>query len=350
MPESKLLAQGAYGCVYYPGYSCDGLSQSKKYVSKLSIDNKDSKREYDIGKIIQTIPHYKKKFIVIERKCKITKMQKKQKECSLVKPNEKYILLYSEYLESITLAELLTNRTIDYFKLIQIVKTLTSRISDLIYAQVVHMDLHFGNILWSKEDKHLYVIDMGLALDMNKFFINHKINMDYLKAEWFHYNPNWGSWTIEYNLLAYMIHENTNINEELVLACINRYYEAHIANEFYTKDYVPETYAFFKPFLKNTKSKNMKLLLSYANTWDYYKIAFHFISYMNRKHIDFQELTMLCLLMMHPIPTFRPTPEEIKKIIQYFYKKEYSSYKIIQRQDAGLVEELTRSAKYELKK
>ncbi len=79
MPESKLLAQGAYGCVYYPGYSCDGLSQSKKYVSKLSIDNKDSKREYDIGKIIQTIPHYKKKFIVIERKCKITKMQKNKK-------------------------------------------------------------------------------------------------------------------------------------------------------------------------------------------------------------------------------------------------------------------------------
>jgi len=50
MPESKIIAQGAYGCVYYPGYSCDGSIQTKKYVSKLSRDDKDAQREYDIGK------------------------------------------------------------------------------------------------------------------------------------------------------------------------------------------------------------------------------------------------------------------------------------------------------------
>ena len=32
---SKLLSQGGYGCVYYPGISCTGeTSNDKKYISK----------------------------------------------------------------------------------------------------------------------------------------------------------------------------------------------------------------------------------------------------------------------------------------------------------------------------
>jgi hypothetical protein len=354
MPESKIIAQGAYGCVYYPGYSCDGSIQTKKYVSKLSRDDKDAQREYDIGKIVQTIVNYQKKFIVIEKKCKIKKIQKKHKDCSLVKKNENYVLLYSSYLDSIMLSSLLTDYSIDYYKLLQISKTLVNRIHDLAHANVVHMDLHFGNILWSKKNKSLYVIDMGLALDMNKFYINKKLNFAYLKNNLFHYNPDWPSWTIEYNLLAYMIHENMNINDELLLSCIQRYYEKHIQKELYDKEeYIGETYNFFKPLLKNTITQNITILLGYANSWDYYKVSFHFLSYMKRKNIYFQELKLLLLLMIHPIPTFRPSSNELKQSFSLFidiYKDEYSSYKILAHEDAGLVEDLMFSAKRNIPK
>jgi len=114
---------------------------------------KTLKENMTLVKIVQTIVNYQKKFIVIEKKCKIKKIQKKHKDCSLVKKNENYVLLYSSYLDSIMLSSLLTDYSIDYYKLLQISKTLVNRIHDLAHANVVHMDLHFGNILWSKKTK-----------------------------------------------------------------------------------------------------------------------------------------------------------------------------------------------------
>ena len=67
----SLLAQGSYGCVYYPGYSCKKKKMNKKYVSKLSRDDKESQVEYNTSKIVKKIPNYSKHFIVIERKCKV---------------------------------------------------------------------------------------------------------------------------------------------------------------------------------------------------------------------------------------------------------------------------------------
>jgi hypothetical protein len=33
---SKLLSQGSYGCIYYPGMKCDGRTdRNKQYVTKL---------------------------------------------------------------------------------------------------------------------------------------------------------------------------------------------------------------------------------------------------------------------------------------------------------------------------
>ena len=71
MPKSKLLAQGSYGCVYHPGYSCNDKTTYTKYVSKLSRDDKPTQVEYNMGQLVKKIPKYSKRFIIIEKKCKI---------------------------------------------------------------------------------------------------------------------------------------------------------------------------------------------------------------------------------------------------------------------------------------
>jgi len=63
--------------------------------------------------------------------------------------------------------------------------------------------------------------------------------------------------------------------------------EKHIQKELYDKEeYIGETYNFFKPLLKNTITQNITILLGYANSWDYYKVSFHFfVVYEAKKYI-----------------------------------------------------------------
>ena len=45
MIGGKMLASGGYGCVFSPAIDCDGTSlESKKYVSKVQVNNKYAKR------------------------------------------------------------------------------------------------------------------------------------------------------------------------------------------------------------------------------------------------------------------------------------------------------------------
>ena len=87
MTKSKLLAQGSYGCVYYPGYMCNGKKKENKYVSKLARNDKSTQVEYDIGKLVKKIPNYNKRFIVIEKKCKIkqNKIDSMKEGCEFIK-------------------------------------------------------------------------------------------------------------------------------------------------------------------------------------------------------------------------------------------------------------------------
>ena len=58
---AKLLNQGAYGCVYYPGFTCKGnIEKSKKFVTKIEIFDKTSKNELEISRTVRTIKNYNK--------------------------------------------------------------------------------------------------------------------------------------------------------------------------------------------------------------------------------------------------------------------------------------------------
>ena len=47
--KNKLLGQGSYGCVYYPGISCSGKMNKKKTVTKLQEISFYSVNEINIG-------------------------------------------------------------------------------------------------------------------------------------------------------------------------------------------------------------------------------------------------------------------------------------------------------------
>ena len=46
-----LLGEGGYGCVFYPAINCKGIEDTNQnFVSKLTLHDKNSTREIDIGK------------------------------------------------------------------------------------------------------------------------------------------------------------------------------------------------------------------------------------------------------------------------------------------------------------
>ena len=56
---SKLLSQGAYGCVYYPGIDCNGNEDKKrKYVTKLQKKGYNSDNEINIGLIVRQLKNF----------------------------------------------------------------------------------------------------------------------------------------------------------------------------------------------------------------------------------------------------------------------------------------------------
>ena len=69
---SKLLNQGGFGCIYYPGINCTGKTiTNKKFATKLQEDNFSARNEYHIGSLIKKIPLYSYNFVPILQMCNI---------------------------------------------------------------------------------------------------------------------------------------------------------------------------------------------------------------------------------------------------------------------------------------
>ena len=67
---SKLIDQGGFGCVFYPGRECDGrTSKNPKYISKLHKKNYHVVNEYNIGKKVTSIPLYEYIILYITSGC-----------------------------------------------------------------------------------------------------------------------------------------------------------------------------------------------------------------------------------------------------------------------------------------
>lgn len=320
MTKPKLLSQGAYGCVYYPGYECNN-DDTTKYVSKLIQKDKYSKNEYKISKKIKKkIKHYENNFVVIEKKCNIKKnnIDSIEDKCSILRKNNKYQLLYSRYIKSIELSEYIYNNDIDSKDVLTIFYNIFLSLDKLTQINIIHMDLHFSNILVKDNIDNIYIIDFGLSLDIDLFFIDKKINTDYLKKYWFSYGTCIGSnWTLEYVFISIMIRENKKLNDENIMSTIKKYYENNKIIKHYLGDkYLDETFNFYKSLANKSNSSNIKYLLEFSHTWDNYKLGSHILSLLVKKDIVNKPIEYLMLLLFHPIPTLRLKNEEIFSILK----------------------------------
>jgi len=221
---------------------------------------------------------------------------------------------------------------------------LCKKIETLIDCKIIHHDLHFGNIMYDYTKNNFVVIDFGLAIIAERFYINNQLNMPYLNEAIFRYTPTWQYFAIEEHLLSYLIHKG-DINEYVIKTTIDEYLSDHIIQNIspeYCKHYREESYRYFKKFINKPRDIVIKKFLSWWSTWDYYKISLHNIKLYSKLKIDFPQLYMLLLLMIHPIPKFRPNVVEMNKNIQILLNSYSPKVKYIRDFDDILSQELSR--------
>ena len=347
--DNRFIASGAYGCIYHPPYDCKGNDlKDTSYVTKLVKDDFTSQTEYDISTLLKN----KEGFLLIHKKCSIESTNIKKSmahHCDLIekkdpKIQKKYLLLYSKF---ITGTELVKYMKIDFTikKMMRSFLFLCKQIESLIDTKIIHHDLHFGNVMYDSDKNNFIVIDFGLSMIASKFYVDGQLNMPYLNNAIFNYTPTWQYFAIEEHLLGYLIHNGT-LTEEVIESTVNEYLKEHIirdiSSDFYKK-YKIESFKYFKKYANKPKEYVIRKFLSWWNTWDYYKISLHMIKIYLKMKIDFPQLYMLLLLMIHPIPKYRPTVVEMNKNIQILLKNYSSKINYINNFDDDLSKELSSS-------
>lgn len=312
--STKLIAKGAYGCIYHPKLNCDGKSTTNtKYVSKLQENNFTSKNEVHISNIIKTIPNYNTMFAVILRSCKVDYKEIKDTEivnCPQIS-NDNVVLMDVEYVNSKDIYTFLEGNT-DYFyvihKIVHSYKHLLNSINYLIDKQVVHFDLKSDNILM--EPSIPIIIDFGLSLDVNKLL---QATRENLKNYFFTSYPKYYVWSLEVHYICYLLNENDTPAMPDIRRLCNSYVAGNdILNASFSKSFVnryeTECIRSLERYLGKPADIVIKEIIeSSYTTWDNYSLSLIMMNLIyllnfngfqeNRFVVDF---TQLLLTNIHP--------------------------------------------------
>jgi len=320
MPN-HFLAAGVYGCVYYPGYSCKGVSmKKKKWVSKLTYSNERTNAEIELGSILKKIPNYQDHFIVVEKSCNIPyKSLASMKEgCDLVKKNRAYTLLYSTYVSSVEFYDYLQKNTM-FVRIPRYFFQLCESIQLLVEQQMVHHDLHFSNVLYVKETSKLLIIDFGLSINVSRFH-----DLTYLKDIFSRYMPEWNWYSLEIHLLCYLI-QHGSLTSHVIQHTIDYYLEKHVVYlqfPLLRKQFKKDAEEFFLPMVQWTRQETIDYLLGFWNTWDFYEVALRFLYLYSENKIRYPAYLEHLLSMLYANPEKRPNVLQIrnaqKKVIDSF--------------------------------
>lgn len=340
------FSSGSYGCVHYPRIKCNGMRKSiingkrkDGLLSKLVLYDKTAKNEYTIGQKLQLTKMLKNAPIVyVERKCEISsrivdEITNKYKKCKLVvKKDERkkypYCLFFSKYYQSTTCKDYLNDK-FSTKKLLKYFNFTTYVINVLKNFNIVHMDMHLNNIIHDKNGL-FHLIDFGLALDLDKLYIDDSkvINYVQLKTSLVKHDPSWLPLPIECHILTHYIFENRSLDENELLSIVDTYYDEmyrrHIlfVNERELDEYKLNVYNFYREEFVNNQSiqKHVaQITLKASFSWDMYRVCLSCLTMLRKNEkiieeenhmIEFRKIQNLMISCLDYNYMNRPSPEQ----------------------------------------
>lgn len=223
LPQPKMMNQGTYGCVYKPEFSCNKNPVSskpftKKMVSKITMANSSNiMQEINLGKIIQSIPHYDNYFAPILNSCPINLGEINKEElqpCQFIqdeieKQKQTHDNRSPPIYNSNTIRYVGTKSIYDAMIHSSFPKILSTHIHLLkaltllqksIDDPIIHFDLKDNNIIFDDIYSIPIIIDFGISFPVSKLK-----NID--KDVFYIYYEKYPPWCIEIVILSYIIHK-----------------------------------------------------------------------------------------------------------------------------------------------
>jgi serine/threonine protein kinase len=326
---SKLIDQGGFGCVFYPGIECDGsTSKNLSYISKLHKKSYHVVNEYNIGKMVTKIPVYNYYFAPIVNMCNIdiAKIDKRERDmCRVItreKNDSKFVITKMPYIKNVSLIKYITNPNIENKEIITYImdsyKFLLNSLKVLNLNGVVHFDLKLPNILIDVKTKNPIVIDFGLSIPFKN--IGPKTYGKYFYT----YNAGYYIWPIDVHIINYINNVNSNLTQEELAIMVDTNIKENPALYIYSEGFIKRlrelTINIYKKYTNMPAQSVLTELIKNYNTWDNYSLSIMllcligYISYDgftdNKLIIEFSELL---LLNIHPNASKRLSFDDTEK-------------------------------------
>jgi len=313
---SKLIDQGGFGCVFYPGIECDGsISKNPKYISKLHKKNYHVVNEYNIGKMVTKIPLYEYYFAPVVNMCNIdiAKIDKRERDmCRVISKennNSKFVIMKMSYVKNVSLVKYITNPNIDKKGIVTYImdsyKSLLHSLKILNLNGIIHFDFKLPNLLIDIKTKNPIIIDFGLSIPVNDLG-----SKTYSKYFYTH-NTAYYIWCIDIHIINYVINVNSTLTYDELIALIDTNISAnqalHMFSESFIKRYRELTISTYKKYANMPAENIVKELVKNYNTWDNYSLSIMFLSIINCISYEgftdnklIKDFSEILLLNIHP--------------------------------------------------
>ena len=315
---SKLLSQGGYGCVFYPGIECNGkTTKDDTIVTKVQEKNFTSDNEIKIGTLIHKQGGYELFFLPVISACDINIRKASRRElskCKIVKDyKNKYVAMKMVYVENNDFADIIKkNKASDIIlTFIESYRYLLMALEKLNTINVVHFDIKLENIIFHGATYDPRIIDFGISIPIDE------LTKSTMKNYFYVYAPTYYVWCIDINIICFLLHETKNeLTEEDAESLAGLYVSANRALELYSPEFINQ---FLELCVKQTKKyvgrprdEVIQELLSYSKTWDNYSLSIIYLKLINTLFPNHENSNTFIILMsqillanIHPDPTRR---------------------------------------------
>jgi serine/threonine protein kinase len=336
---SRLIRQGGFGCLFHPGFNCQGESDPslQNKASKLQKDDFAARNEIYIGSLVAKIPNYNLFFLPAINSCSISLAHLNKKfmeKCKIISQDEpNYILLELPYIKHISFGQLFSDRFRTnkhlFITFIETYNYVVTSIKLLLDINVVHYDLKKDNILFSLKYENPILIDFGLSIPIDKI-----TNSDL--ADYFYvYAPDYYLWPLEVHAINYIVNISDTFSSHVIEQLVETYISMNSALEIFTRDF-KENYRrsaikFLKKYENMNKSDIIKeLILPFYKTWDLYALSIMYLKFFKIVFNDgffdsnlIVSFSQLLLINISPNPANRLSIENTgRKYRDIFYINE----------------------------
>ncbi len=332
---SKLIDQGGFGCVFYPGIECDGsISKNPKYISKLHKKEYQVANEYNVGKMVSQIPLYEYYFAPIVSMCNIdiAKIDKRERDmCRVIsrkKSNSKFVIMKMPYIKNVSLEKYITNSNIEKKEtityILDLYKFLLHSLKMLNQRGIIHFDFKRQNFLIDVKTKNPIIIDFGLSIPIKNLGPE-----TYIKY-FYGYNASYYIWCIDIHIINYVIHVNSTLTYDELVTIIDTSMSYNKALLIFSQGFISR----YRELAINTYKKYVNMpaenivteLIKNCNTWDNYSLSVLFLSIINCMSNEgftdnklIKNFSELLLLNIHPNAAKRLSFDDTKKMYKNIF-------------------------------